>query len=133
MRRPVVKRSPPRSSSLPGGRRVHFFESPAEVLLYQALQRRLPAAAELVPQHPVGPFRVDLAIVSAGRKLAVEVDGRAHHGSPSQRKRDEARTRYLELSGWRVFRAWAAEVTRDAGAVARRIAEAFQGMPRRIR
>ena len=105
-------------------------ESPAEALLHAALLRRLPAAAELLPQHPCGPFRIDLAIISAGRYLAVEVDGRAVHTSPAQKRRDAARTRYLELEGWRVTRVWAAEVARDAEAAARRIVDVLRGMPR---
>ena len=129
MRRPAVTRSPP-SSSLAADRRIHFFESPPEALLFAALRRHLPSSAEVLPQHPVGDFRVDLAVVLGPRRLAVEVDGRAYHSTPAQKRADAARQRYLELVGWKVERAWAAEVVRDADQVARRIASVFRSLPR---
>jgi len=105
-------------------------DSAPEALLFSALRRHVPPTATLSVQHPVGPFRVDIAVVLGPRKLAVEVDGRAHHTGDAAQRRDAARTRYLELDGWKVVRVWAAEVSRDLDGAARRVADLFRGMPR---
>lgn len=51
-------------------------------------------------QHPIPPYTVDFACVEA--KLAIELDGGQHSGSPG----DETRDRKLISSGWRVLRFW---------------------------
>ena len=51
-------------------------------------------------QHPIPPYTVDFACVEA--KLAIELDGGQHSGSPG----DETRDRKLISSGWHVLRFW---------------------------
>ena len=45
-------------------------------------------------------------------RLIIEVDG-AQHGFDAERRRDDARTRYLEAAGYRVMRFWNHEVLRE--------------------
>ena len=62
-------------------------------------------------QHPIGPFVVDFACMSA--TLVVEVDGPTH--DPDL---DRPRQAYIERQGWTVVRVSADEVLRDVEAVA---------------
>jgi very-short-patch-repair endonuclease len=68
----------------------------------------------------VGQFRVELPTgrIKLDRcwpeaKLAVELDGAAHHTSPEDRQRDLARDRELAALGWVVLRFTYADVVRD--------------------
>lgn len=54
-----------------------------------------------VPQHPVGPYIVDLAFVP--ELVAVEADGKGH-SSAKRWAHDEARDAWLVAQGWRVLR-----------------------------
>jgi very-short-patch-repair endonuclease len=54
-----------------------------------------------VPQHPVGPYLLDLAYPR--ERLAVEYDG-AEHREQRRARRDLERRAYLTARGWRVLR-----------------------------
>ena len=62
-------------------------------------------------QHPIGPFVVDFACMSA--MLVIEVDGPAHDPQV-----DAPRQAYIEGQGWTVLRFTADEVLGDVDAVA---------------
>lgn len=104
LRRPEVyaARRARRSLSLP------------EVLLWQRLKGS-PMGIAFRKQHPIGPYRADFYCAAA--RLVIEVDGTAH-AMGDRPLRDEHRTALLEQAGYRVVRFAAAEVLRDAGAVA---------------
>ena len=80
---------------------------------------------EVIPQHPIGPYRADFAVVTriakwflptAPReiKIAVEVDGHDfHEKTKEQAARDKARDRYFAHEGWIVLRFTGSEVYRD--------------------
>lgn len=70
--------------------------------------------ASLKTQAPVGPFRADILIEEGGRRLVVECDGAAFHGSKEQVERDKRRDRYCAARGIYVMRFSGAEITRDA-------------------
>jgi len=61
-------------------------------------------------QHILGRYEVDIPVVVVDRstgaacRFAVEVDNSFTHSSPKQKKRDAAKDRALEKTGWRVFR-----------------------------
>lgn len=57
----------------------------------------------VVPQYPAQGYRIDLVIVGAKARLAVECDGDTWHG-PDQYESDLARQRELERCGWDFFR-----------------------------
>lgn len=70
----------------------------------------------LVPQHPVGRYRVDLMIlvrdVQPTKMYAIECDGAAYHDhDPAQVQRDRVRDRFLDDQGIRVRRYSGAEIT----------------------
>ncbi len=66
-------------------------------------------------QHPVGPYRLDFALVGNGAKVAIEADGHDfHERTKVQAQRDKSRDRFLVASGWRVLRFTGSEVFRDA-------------------
>ncbi len=85
-----------------------------EVMLWQQL-RRSPNGIKFRRQHPVGCYVADFFCSKA--RLIVEVDG-AIHGFETRPVRDSARDRYLNDNGYRVMRIGAADILRDAGAVA---------------
>ena len=84
------------------------FDSMIEKLLWEALKARHETRGDwarvrgLVCQHPVGPFRLDLAYPAV--KLGIECDGAQYHSSPGRIKRDSQRDAYLRSQGWRVLR-----------------------------
>ncbi len=73
----------------------------AERLLWRALRARANDGLKFRRQHALGPFIVDL--YCAAMQLVVEIDG-GQHFDAAERRRDEARTRWLEQHGVRVLR-----------------------------
>jgi len=91
---------------------LSVLESPPEEAFWAAcLELGLPELAGIVPQHEVGPLRLDFALPQ--RRLGIEVDGLAFHGSQESFRKDRDRQRQLEMMGWRVLRFAAAEVLQD--------------------
>jgi len=58
----------------------------------------------VIPQYEVGGRRIDLVVVGAGGRLAVEGDGDHWHGTAEQRAADLDRERELKRAGWRFWR-----------------------------
>jgi very-short-patch-repair endonuclease len=75
-------------------------DSPLERMLYYAI--RCDYKGKIVPQYPLGPYWVDLAIPS--RKLALECDGQAYHSSSKMKEHDRKRDAYMKRMGWKVMR-----------------------------
>lgn len=69
--------------------------------------------AELATQVPVGPYRADILIEVAGRKLIVECDGSAFHETREAVQHDKRRDRYCALQGITVLRFTGKEINRD--------------------
>ncbi|WP_097092350.1 endonuclease domain-containing protein [Novosphingobium sp. Chol11] len=88
-----------------------------EVLLWQELRKR-PEGLRFRRQHPAGPYVVDF--FCPARKLAIEVDGKAH-GYGARPVRDRVRDDWLLGEGIKVIRIPAREVLRDVEAVIRHI------------
>jgi very-short-patch-repair endonuclease len=57
----------------------------------------------VIPQYPAEGYNIDLVVVGAQRRLAVECDGDNWHG-PDAYERDLARQRDLERCGWQFHR-----------------------------
>jgi very-short-patch-repair endonuclease len=89
------------------------FESPIEELLWEEMQRQVPAGnlVRIHRQHPVGSYRLDFAIPS--KMVCIELDGHEYHKTKRQRTHDARRDRYLQSNGWRVFRFTGTEVHKD--------------------
>ena len=68
----------------------------------------------IVPQLPIGDYRVDFAIYAKELKLVVEVDGHEfHEKTKAQAGRDKRRDRDLQQEGWAVFHFTGSEVWND--------------------
>lgn len=93
--------------------------TPAEAILWQALQRRQLDGLKFRCQHPVGRFILDFYCPM--RKLVVEVDGIIHE---QQKEYDDARTAHLEEFGYRILRFTNAEVMNNLASVLDRIRQA---------
>lgn len=87
-------------SVVPEDRLVEPFDSLFE---QRVCNRLLDRGYTVVPQYPVAGYRIDLVVVGARARLAVECDGDAWHG-PERYEADLARQRDLERCGWRFFR-----------------------------
>ena len=75
-------------------------QSQAERILIQLLNGA--GIAGWVANHPVGPYRVDVAFPEL--KVAIEVDGMAVHSDADVFQNDRERQNYLVLNGWHVLR-----------------------------
>ncbi len=78
-----------------------------EVILWQLLRGGKVHGLRFRRQHPVGPFVVDFYCTD--RKLAIEVDGRAHDNA-ERVEQDERRTIWLNNQGIRVIRFMATDI-----------------------
>jgi very-short-patch-repair endonuclease len=62
-----------------------------------------------VPQYKIGPYRLDFALFfrdkhGSPRKINIECDGAAFHGSAEAQSRDAERDAYMRRNGWEVWR-----------------------------
>lgn len=96
-------------SSMLASRAESLCESPAEKSLYRAHLAGF--GHTLTPQHRVGRYRLDFAIVD--RKIGIEVDGLAYHNGQGSFMKDQQRQRDLQAQGWTVIRFAAKEVLND--------------------
>jgi very-short-patch-repair endonuclease len=85
-----------------------------EVLLWQRLRSRT-SGLHFRNQHPIGPYIVDFCY--SPERPVIEVDGQIH-ATPVAMSRDLERDRFLALNRYTVVRINAADVLKDADAVA---------------
>lgn len=85
---------------VPDDERVAPFDSLFEQRVFNRIHDR---GYTVIPQYPAQGYRIDLVIVGAKGRLAVECDGDTWHG-PDQYEADLARQRELERCGWDFFR-----------------------------
>ncbi|MCK6554739.1 endonuclease domain-containing protein [Candidatus Binatia bacterium] len=104
-------------------RRLRRRATDAEGRLWYHVRARQVDGAKFRRQEPLGPYMVDFCCVES--RLVVEVDGGQHF---EQREYDEERSRFLELSGYRVLRFWNNEVMENIEGVLARIGEAVRGV-----
>jgi len=88
------------AGQVPEDIRIEPFESLFE---QRVCNRLIDRGYTVIPQYPVGSYRLDLVAVGAESRLAIECDGDAWHG-PDVYQRDLARQRDLERCGWEFFR-----------------------------
>ena len=69
----------------------------------QVLRRLMQAGYRVIPQWPVGAYRIDLVVEGGGKRLAVECDGERWHRFDNL-EADMARQAILERLGWRFER-----------------------------
>ena len=106
----------------------------AEDLLWRRLRRFPISGTHFRRQVPIGPYVADFACMAA--RLIIEVDG-SQHGHDDIRRRDDARTRWLEAEGYRVMRFWNNDLTANMDGVLEAIYAAIHGSsaaePKRLR
>lgn len=83
-----------KAESLPPMLKVEYF-------LYKAVVSR---GFQLVPQHVMGDYMVDFALMQRGNKLAIECDLLASLDNPNSRSADATRTLVLLSDGWKLLR-----------------------------
>jgi len=98
---PSIYGSSPEVTAVSDSQPCEPFESLFEQRVYRAIKQR---RYHVIPQVPVGTRRLDLVIVGAGGRLAVECDGHYWHASPDAVASDARRDRELRRMGWEVVR-----------------------------
>lgn len=94
------------------------FRSPIEQKFWEACCLAEPDwLADLVPQHPAGPYRIDFAL--PGDLIGIELDGFRNHSRTADIARDRFRQRWLEGLGWYIIRFGGSEVYHYAAECAR--------------
>jgi very-short-patch-repair endonuclease len=89
---------------LPGPVPEDHLVEPFRSLFEQRLANRLLAHGyTVIPRHPVAGHHLDLVVVGARSRLAIECDGDTWQG-PEAYERELARQRDLERCGWQFFR-----------------------------
>ena len=101
-------------TSLTRARALRRDDTEAERRLWEELRSRRLNGFKFVRQLPIGPYFADFACRE--RRVVVEVDG-ATHGTESEVRHDEKRTRFLEERGWLVLRVWNIDVFTARNAV----------------
>jgi very-short-patch-repair endonuclease len=74
-----------------------------------------PAGLPVISQHPVGPYKLDFALLHNGKKLDIEVDGEQWHkdAAGNRLEKDIDRNIYVKSQGWDVMRFWVYELKED--------------------
>lgn len=98
--RPGSELAVPVTGSVPEDVVVPPFDSLFEQRVFNRIADR---GYTVIPQYPALGYNIDLVIVGATTRLAVECDGDTWHG-PAQYEADLARQRELERCGWQFFR-----------------------------
>jgi very-short-patch-repair endonuclease len=95
-------------------------QTPAELVLWEALRDRRLSGGKFRRQHPIGRYIADFYCAEAA--LVVELDG-SMHACPDQEEYDQVRTAELEARGLRVVRISNEEAVSRFDEVLQRIAD----------
>ncbi|WJR65785.1 endonuclease domain-containing protein [Neorhizobium sp. CSC1952] len=114
----ITKRRPGKTTQ---ARRLRQNETEEEYRLWSDLRNRHLNGYKFARQVPLGPYVVDF--LCREERLIIEIDGFHHEESCS----DEARTHWLNRTGYSVLRFWNHEITRERRAVLDTILAALTG------
>ncbi|WP_349255941.1 endonuclease domain-containing protein [Candidatus Binatus sp.] len=109
-------------------RKLRRDQTEAEQKLWSRLRRHQMKGLQFRRQLPIGRLFADFVCLET--KLIIEVDGSQH---ADQTDRDESRSEFLRGAGYKVLRFWNYEVIGEIDQVVQRIADALEGVPRRIK
>lgn len=93
-------------------------ESPFEKAVAKSL---ITAGFHIVQQWEVGPYRIDIVVITGNKKIAVECDGEQFHSGDDKIIADMERQTILERIGWRFIRIRGSEYYRNPDAAMRRV------------
>ena len=93
-------------------RKLRKESTDAERVLWKYLRAHRMAGFKFKRQFVIEPYIVDFVCIEA--RLIIEADGGQHL---EQCAEDQARTEYLESSGYRVMRFWNHEILTNTGSV----------------
>ena len=100
------------------------------------LQALKPANIPVVCQYPLGPYKLDFALLRKGgkRKLDIEIDGETYHKDKAGRRlrRDIDRDIYVKAQGgnsWDVMRFWVYELREDMESCLKKIQQWITSTP----
>jgi very-short-patch-repair endonuclease len=96
----------------------------SELKLWSALRQRQLDGFKFRRQVPLGEFIADFACMS--ERLIIEVDGGQHD---ADRKKDDARTAWLNARGYRVIRFWNNDVLGNLDGVVQTILTVLHDHP----
>ena len=105
----------------PRARALRKSTTDAERKLWSVLRRLQIDGHRFRRQHPIGVYVVDF--VCLAEKLVIEVDGGQH---AENIQADDARTAWLESSGYRVLRFWNNDVLGNTDGVVEEIRAALR-------
>lgn len=93
-----------------------------ERLFYKALYQN---GIHTIPQYVVDKYALDLALISEGRKLDIEVDGERYHRrwDGELLRKDQLRNFRMAELGWDVMRFWVYEIRDDLEGCVQRVQE----------
>ena len=74
-----------------------------ESVLWQILRNRKFYGYKFKRQHPIGKYILDF--ICEEKRITIELDG-SQHNEPQNIKKDNNRTEFLMLEGYRVVRIW---------------------------
>ncbi len=94
-----------------------------ERLLWQSLRGKQINGHRFRRQHPIGKYIADFACVE--QQLVVELDGGQHQ---EQLERDQQRSEFLRVQGWRVLRFWNNQVLEQTSSVLDVIMQALSSL-----
>ncbi|XLQ19783.1 MAG: endonuclease domain-containing protein [Candidatus Moraniibacteriota bacterium] len=89
-------------------------QTPQETMMWARLRNRRFLDLKFRRQYPIGDYIVDF--VCFDKKLIVEIDGWQHKEEFCGKKDDE-RTKYLELQGYYVVRFWNNDVNNNIDSI----------------
>lgn len=100
------------------------------------LQALKPANITVVSQYPLGPYKLDFALLRKGgkRKLDIEIDGETYHKDTAGRRlrRDIDRDIYVKAQGgrsWDVMRFWVYELREDMESCLKKVQQWMNSTP----
>jgi very-short-patch-repair endonuclease len=113
-----AERGRDREGAVSKARALRQNSTDAERRLWSRLRRNA-LGVNFRRQHPIPPYTVDFACVTAG--IAIDVDGGQH----AESRRDASRDAYLRQRGWTILRFWNNDVLTNTDGVLATIADAL--------
>ncbi|MGN6411660.1 MAG: endonuclease domain-containing protein [Nitrobacter sp.] len=109
-------------------RRLRSDSTNVEAVLWRHLRQLNLKGSHFSRQAVIGPYIADFACLAA--RLLIEVDG-SQHGTDGGKRRDDARTRWLNAEGYRVLRFWNNDVMSEPKSAMEAIYRALDVTPPR--